>query len=240
MINILYICYNRLEATKITLPLLLKHTKSDFDIYAYNNGSTDDTLKYLSDMQEAVKTDAIDTKCQEIHVFDWPKNNGIAAPTNDFWVRSRAEIIGKIDNDIKVFEGWDTDIIDILNAHDKVGAIGHIHFKPETPGYKDIVKGDKFLESNGKSYYPMSHIGGNYLIKKSIVDKTAHMKPKQSGHSWKVQGWTEKQWEFSKKGFRSGYAKPLKHWYHMTETGDDAYYQETRGKTHKQYRDWLG
>ena len=94
-VDILYITYNRLAYTKITLPALIENAGADFALTIVDNGSTDGTVDYLAEFARRHPR-------QIKHICFLDKNTGISPPTNAFWRASRAEFLGKVDNDTLV------------------------------------------------------------------------------------------------------------------------------------------
>jgi len=51
-IELVYVAYNRLEYTRLSLASLLQDPFQDFSIVIWDNGSTDGTREYLSEVQD--------------------------------------------------------------------------------------------------------------------------------------------------------------------------------------------
>ena len=92
LVNIIFITFNRLYYTKITLPKLLACNYKNYRVTIVDNGSTDGTTEYLKSLKNSKIDDIIFNK----------KNKGLVKPTKKFWNKSYAKFVGKIDNDIIV------------------------------------------------------------------------------------------------------------------------------------------
>lgn len=90
-ISIVFLNYNRLHETKITLDKLLKCKEdlNDIEIIAVDNGSTDGTREYLSELRDSIKTLLLD------------RNYGIEGYNRGFEI-SKGDIIIVLDDDSHV------------------------------------------------------------------------------------------------------------------------------------------
>ena len=168
LVNILFITFNRLYYTKISLPTLLSCNYKNYKLTIVDNGSTDGTVEYL----KSLKNSKIETI-----IFN-KKNEGLVKPTKKFWNNSNAEYVGKIDNDIVV----PSNFIDILiNAHTKIdnlGVIGFCHFREEDINKKALK--NKITSINNINIRIQPWIGGNYIMRRNIILKHPYYK-----QSWK-------------------------------------------------------
>ena len=95
-VDILYITYNRIQTTMLTLPTLLESTEYPFALTIVDNGSEDGTQEYLKETVDNHR------RSDKITLIINHTNRGLSGPTNEFWKKSQAELVGKIDNDILV------------------------------------------------------------------------------------------------------------------------------------------
>ena len=95
-IAIVVVTYNRLEYTKKTIERLLSDT-DDFDLYIWDNASTDETPEYLKDGLS-------DPRIQEVILSK--ENVGQTGAMNYAWSKTKAQLVGKLDNDCLVTPGW--------------------------------------------------------------------------------------------------------------------------------------
>lgn len=196
-VDILYITYNRLAYTKITLPALIENAGADFALTIVDNGSTDGTVDYLAEFARRHPR-------QIKHICFLDKNTGISPPTNAFWRASRAEFLGKVDNDTLVPPNW---LKRLLQAHEQspdLGVIGGFHFNLK---YVDVPALEKRVISvDGVQLIPDAYIGGCcYLFRRSLQRSIGEIviSPR------KTIGWTEYQQEIFMRGHMNGYLYPL-------------------------------
>ena len=96
-VTIVLVTHNRLEYTKKTLARLLEDPTEEFDLYLWDNASSDETADFLKD---GVKDPRI------VDVVLSKKNMGQAGAMNYAWSKTKAELVGKVDNDCMQTPGW--------------------------------------------------------------------------------------------------------------------------------------
>jgi glycosyltransferase involved in cell wall biosynthesis len=119
-VDILMITWNRFDYAKRTIDNLLS-TNDDFHIYWWDNGSVDGVAEYISGLD--------DKRIVLKHRSD--SNVMQAIPTRWFLEQSRAAIIGKLDDDTLVPDGWIKTIGSAIEQHNKLGMVGCWTFWPE-------------------------------------------------------------------------------------------------------------
>ncbi|MDD4701687.1 MAG: glycosyltransferase [Desulfovibrio sp.] len=196
-ISILYLTYNRLAYTRMTLPALIENAGMDFALTIVDNGSTDGTVDYLTEFAKRHRK-------QIKHIYFLDKNMGISIPTNAFWRSSRAEFLGKVDNDTLVPPNW---LKRLLEAHEQspaLGVAGGFHFNLK---YVDVPALEKRVISvDGVQMIPDAYIGGCcYLFRRSLQRSIGYL----AVGPRKTHGWTEYQQEIFRRGYVNGYLYPL-------------------------------
>lgn len=206
MIDIVYFTFNRLTYTKKTLPALIKNAGADFSLTIIDNGSTDGTVEYLRQMRE--EHAGVISKI----LFN-SSNHGLAVPTNVFWRTSKAEFLGKVDNDTLVPKGWLARLLEAQLASDKLGIVGGFHFNM---GYVDRDALEKRVISiDNVKMIPDAFIGGCcYLFRKSLQERFGYLEVTPER---KTVGWTEYQSAICCNGYYNGYLYPLLHVDHFDD-----------------------
>ena len=124
MIDILYITYNRIECTKITLPKLISSTSCKINLTIIDNGSSDGSVTYLKKIVDN------NLSQHKIRLIINNENQGLSKPTNFFWKQSNANLVGKIDNDILVEDGW---LEKLVGTHKKMASVSfNFSFSPNS------------------------------------------------------------------------------------------------------------
>jgi len=197
---ILYITFNRLEYTRESLPKLLTiANEHDFDVYIYDNGSTDGTQDYL---------------CTHRRVKDivyLEKNLGIAPVQNMFWERvcHEYDFVGKIDNDIIVPHFWIDACIDRINAIKDSGVISLWHWHCDW--INSIEKEFLYIHGIENTFLAQtSHVGGNYLMRSDLYREFGGV---QESLGLKG-GFTKWQWNLNKSLIRHGFIFPFDMMFH--------------------------
>ncbi|WP_291325476.1 glycosyltransferase [Desulfovibrio sp. UCD-KL4C] len=198
MIDILYLTFNRIAYTKITLPALIENAGTDFSLTIMDNGSTDGTVEYLQEMQEKYKNTIR-------KVLFNSKNIGISMPTNVFWRTAKGEFVGKVDNDTLVPKNWLSRLLEAHQKSDKLGVVGGFHFDMAYVDVKELER--RVVSLEGVSLIPDAFIGGCcYLFRKSVQEKHGYLDVHPTR---KTFGWTEYQQEIARSGYCNGYLYPL-------------------------------
>jgi 2-polyprenyl-3-methyl-5-hydroxy-6-metoxy-1,4-benzoquinol methylase/GT2 family glycosyltransferase/Tfp pilus assembly protein PilF len=197
-VAILMFTYDRMEYSQEALYTLMKNTRYPFDLYIVDNHSTDGTREWLEEARRKYPDRIKDIRYNS-------HNEGLPGPTNDFWNRVDAELIGKVDNDTLVPQGWLKRLVEAHQKIPKLAVVGGYHFRPEDFDDKSVRL--RLFEQNGIRILPDLHIGGCcYLMKKSIQQLLGPMKFKSE---LKIHGWTEYQHMLAGAGYIVGYLYPL-------------------------------
>ena len=96
-IDLVFITYNRLEYTKLALASVLADPTEDFRLTIWDNASTDGTVEYL-------KNEVSDHRISDIVLSK--ENVGQIVAVNEIWGKSKADLLGKLDNDCLMTPGW--------------------------------------------------------------------------------------------------------------------------------------
>jgi len=173
-IHLTFITHNRLEYTKLSLASVLADPKEKFTLTIWDNASSDGTLEYLKNM---VKDNRIDD------IIFSKKNVGQTAAVNEIWEKSKADLLGKLDNDCLMTPGW-TEILS--QAHSDISELGVVacwHFRPED---FDYAKAKRKIQQFGKHQifrHPFT-CGTGVLIKKETFDKLGPIQDNAMTQYW--------------------------------------------------------
>jgi GT2 family glycosyltransferase len=95
-IDSVFITYNRLAYTKLSLASVLADPTEEFSLTIWDNALTNGTIDYL-------KNEVDDLRIADIILSN--KNIGQTAVVNEIWSKSKADLLGKLDNDCLVTPG---------------------------------------------------------------------------------------------------------------------------------------
>ncbi len=126
-IDLVFITYNRLDYTKLALASVLADPTEEFSLTIWDNASTDGTDEYLkNEISDRRITDIIFSK----------ENIGQTAATNKVWSSSKADLLGKLDNDCLVTPGWTRTLAEAHKDIPNLGVVACWHYFPEDFDYE--------------------------------------------------------------------------------------------------------
>lgn len=173
MVELLYLAHNRLEFTRETFGAMARNTDwSRVDrLHVYDDASTDGTRGYL---REAVSELIVPTSFVE------GKWGSSVSPLVDFIRSSKAEIVGKIDNDTMLPPGWLGRCLEVLDRSPELDLLGIEAF---------AKRGEPV------GYLPARHIGGIGLFRRRAFTTTPSRNGTYSGFTeWQMRSPCKKGW----------------------------------------------
>jgi len=221
-VHILFLTFNRLSYTRKTLPALLESADTNScQICIVDNGSTDGTVEYLQKLIHP----------QIERVIYNRKNEGLVKPTKKFWKDSKAEFIGKIDNDILVPKGWIEKLVDAHKKIPELGVAGLCHFRKED--FNKVIVSQKVEKINGVYIRRQPWIGGNYIMKRStVLQHREYRKSRKLLQNRILYGFTKFQKKLSDKGYIHGYIanmqKELLLWEHLDDPRHKLFHKDPK------------
>lgn len=107
-VAIFMITYDRLEYTQRTIESLKKSTKYPYDLYVFDNGSTDGTKEFLETLAKTGELAWVESS---------PDNKGLTLGSNaciDAIMEHDYQLVGKVDNDVEFMtKGWLETFVDL-------------------------------------------------------------------------------------------------------------------------------
>ncbi|QSA97288.1 glycosyltransferase family 2 protein [Methylococcus sp. EFPC2] len=230
------ITWNRFHYAKRTIDNLLA-TNDDFRLYWWDNGSSDGVAEYISALE--------DPRIVLRHKHD--SNVMQAVPTRWFLEQSKADVIGKIDDDTLVPDGWIKTIRPAVERHDRLGMVGCWTFWPEDFERNAGVAQKKIRGFDPHRVLSNLGIGGTaFLMKKSLALK--YLIKSHNGTAFPID-----RAKMSAEGYCSGWYYPLIWAEHMDDPrseyclgydessgGMSALSAKVRGfKTQQEFLNWI-
>ena len=218
-IALVFITYNRLDYTKLALSSVLADPTEEFSLTIWDNASTDGTVVYL-------KNEVNDPRIVDI-VFS-KKNVGQISAMNEIWGKSKADLLGKLDNDCLMTPGW-TRLL--AQAHEDIAQLGVVacwHYPPEDFDYERAKH--KIHTFNGHKIFrhPWT-CGTGLLVKRATFDRFGPIQGKGTTPYWL---------KIALSGYINGFYYPLVHQEHMDDPKskhshlkDEASYQAAKAVT---------
>lgn len=213
-IDLIFITYNRLEYTKGALASVLADSTEKFSLTIWDNGSTDGTIEYL-------KNEVSDTRINDI-IFS-KENNGQIAAVNNIWSKSKADLLGKLDNDCLVSPGWTRQLAKAHEDIDNLGVVACWHYFEDEFDYQ---RAKHKIQSYGRHQilrHPWT-CGTGLLLKRSTFEQLGPIKGRATTGYWR---------QMAMKGYVNGFYYPLILQEHM----DDPMSEYSRLKDEKSYQE---
>lgn len=192
--------HNRLEYTKKTVERLLSDKDEQFELYLWDNASTDETAKFLKSLRDERIVDVYISKA----------NEGQVGAMNWAWKRSKAELVGKLDNDCLVTPGWTKIFAEAHRDIEKLGALACWHFfEKDFDGQRAEHKIQRFGEH--QIFRHPWVCGSGFIMKKSTYEQMGDW---PSGANVGTTGYFLKM---AMAGFVNGWYYPLVYQEHMDD-----------------------
>ena len=196
-VELVYVAYNRLEYTKLSLPSLLQDPDEQFSVMIWDNGSTDGTREYLMGIDDP-----------RISRREFPdRNAGLHGAFNHLVRTTDADLIGIIPNDFILTPGW---LEPLVRAHSDIprfGMVGCWHFSPDDFDQERAAHKLQTIEGHTIFRHPWTG-GGAGLVKSSAVRQFPPLKTGATTVLWMQMAW---------KGYVNGFYFPLLYVEHMDD-----------------------
>lgn len=160
-ISLVFVTHNRLEYTRLALASLLADAAEEFSLTLWDNGSTDGTRGYLRD---GVKDPRI------VEVVLSKENTGQTGAMNYAWSKTKADLVGKVDNDCLVTPGWTRILAQAHKDIAHLGAVACWHFFPEDFEFERAKH--KIQTFNGHQIFRHPWVcGSGFIMKRSTYQE---------------------------------------------------------------------
>ncbi|MBW8016063.1 MAG: glycosyltransferase [Planctomycetes bacterium] len=166
-IHLLFITYNRLDYTKLALASVLGDPTEEFSLTIWDNASTDGTAEYL-------KNELNDPRIVDVVLSK--ENVGQVHAVNEVWGNSKADLIGKLDNDCLVTPGWTRKIAQAHRDIENLGIAGCWRFPLDEFNEQAARKAGK-IQTFGE-HQMLRHpwvAGSTFLMKRSTFESVGSM-----------------------------------------------------------------
>lgn len=197
-IELVFITYNRLEYTKLALERILADPSEAFDLTIWDNASTDGTAAYL-------KSEVSDPRIRDIHLSD--TNIGQTEAVNTIWSRSKADLLGKLDNDCLMTPGWTRTLAQAHADIDELGVVACWHFFEDD---FDAQRAAAKIQTFGRHRifrHPWT-CGTGLLVKNDTYRRLGPIQSKAMTHYWLTM---------AAAGYVNGFYYPLVYQEHMDD-----------------------
>ena len=212
MIELALVTWNRLDYTRLTIARLLSDPSEEFVLSIWDNGSADDTRDYLASLD--------DPRIRQITYSD--ENVGQVEAVNTVWASSRADLLGKVDNDCLQTPGWTKTLAAAHRDIPGLGVVACWHYFPDDFDYERAEH--KIQQINGHRIlrHPWT-CGTGLLIKRSTFEVVGPIQGVSTTPYWI---------EMARRGYVNGFYYPLVYQEHM----DDPKSEYSRLKDEESYQ----
>jgi len=209
MTDLVFVTYNRLDYTRRSLASILTDPTEEFSLTIWDNASTDGTVEYL-------KNEVRDRRIKKI-VYS-STNIGQIYAVNSIWSESKADLLGKLDNDCIMTPGW-TRIL--AKAHEDIPNLGMVACFHFFESDFDLKRAQHKIHTFGRHRilrHPWT-CGTGFLFKRSVYQGLGPIDGNATTHYWI---------KMAQRGYINGFYYPLVFQEHM----DDPKSQYCRLKDH--------
>ncbi len=197
-VDLIFITYNRLEYTKKSLASVLFDPREEFSLTIWDNASTDGTIEYL-------KNEVKDHRIKNI-IFS-EQNVGQTAASNEIWSKSKADLLGKLDNDCLVTPGWTRTLARAHRDIDNLGVVACWHYFPDDFDYERAKHKIQTFGKHRILRHPWT-CGTGFLIKRKTFEKFGSIRGSATTQYWL---------QMAEAGYINGFYYPLIHQEHMDD-----------------------
>ena len=197
-IDLVFITYHRLEYTKKALASILADPKEEFSLIIWDNASTDDTMEYL-------KNEVNDSRISDIVLSK--QNIGQAAAVNQIWSQSKADLLGKLDNDCLLTPGWTRILAKAHEDIEKLGVVACWHFFEDDFSYERAKHKIQSFGEHQIFRHPWT-CGTGLLIKRETFKKLGPIQNRMTTKYWL---------NMAVAGYINGFYYPLIYQEHMDD-----------------------
>jgi glycosyltransferase involved in cell wall biosynthesis len=190
--------FNRLQYTKLALASILADPSEEFSLTIWDNASTDGTVEYL-------RNEVRDRRIADIIFSD--RNVGQTAAVNEIWGCSKADLLGKVDNDCLVRAGWTRTLADAHKDIDNLGVVACWHFFPEDFNYEKAKHKIRRFGNHQIFCHPWT-CGTGLLIKRETFKKFGRIEKSATTGYWL---------KMAVGGYVNGFYYPLIYQEHMDD-----------------------
>lgn len=199
-LDILMITYNRPAYTQRALGRLLDEADAHSRVWVWHNGDDAETF-------EVVQSFADHARLRTIHRS--PINRKLREPTNWFWRNADAALLGKVDDDCLVPEGW---IETLRGAHGCARELGVVSAWPFRAEDDDAGRARRksIALASGQQIMRNAWTGGSgYIMKRACVEANGPLGADESFSQWCIR--------LALRGWINGWAYPFLYMEHMDD-----------------------
>ncbi len=177
-IDVLMVTYNRPRYTEVSLRRLLRCSPAGMSVWIWHNGNDRETRSVVESFANHPRV---------IRYKHSPENRLLREPTNWFMRESRAPIIGKVDDDLLLPDGWQDRIRNAHEANPEVGVLGCWPFAKEDVVPEKARQKIVNLSGDEKMMLNCWVGGGGVFVKRECVERVGKLREGESFPHWMMR-----------------------------------------------------
>lgn len=182
-VDVLLVAHARANYLARSLPRLLDSLPSGARAWVWQNESHPETSKIIAHHKSHPRF---------YRFHHSARNRYLAAPTNWLWTHSEGRLLGKVDDDCLVPDGWIQDLA-AAHQHPRIGIIAAWHFLPEDLLPRTLDERTAPI-GGGRRIIRNCWVGGSgYLMKRACVIENGFLSEERSFTRFcldaSLQGW---------------------------------------------------
>lgn len=189
-VDLLLITWNRREYVEKTLEHLFR-SNSDFRLYCWDNGSRDGTERIIAGLDDP----------RVVTRYLSPENQMQRTPCLWFLEEARGDVVGKIDDDILLPDGWIERIAPLVRSEPRFGMLACWIYMPED--WDEAAAAHKIIEVGGTRFFPNMWVAGqSFLARREALIR--YVEPPGKGYGFPIN-----QRRMTTDGLINGYPLPM-------------------------------
>jgi len=203
-VDLLLITWNRREYLEKTITNLLA-SDDDFRLYCWDNNSEDGTADIIADLD--------DPRVVKKHFSQL--NVRQRTPTLWFFDQAKSDLVGKIDDDILLPNGWVSKIAPIVRNNDNAGMLGCWIYMEDD--WNEALAKHKFFKLGDNEVFQNMWIAGQSFLARLDYLKE-YILPENVGYGFPID-----QYRMTKNGLINGYPLPIVFAHNMDDPRSEHY-----------------